>query len=174
MADIKSLVFCLALLQASMDAASAQDDQDAQRLDRMRFESAFADMIPLDRRLKVEVGSGPEGPGIRVIVDVGIAQDPRLLSAGQKGGDEYLMDVLLQSPSGRYFAVRCNGAGCMFSRSADDGYVIPGKLFVIPGDGCVYSTEQSGGTFNADSVRATHCLKNGTFEASEPAKGSDL
>ena len=127
MSGIRALACCIAMLLAAAAAVSAQEQPDSQRLDRMRFESAFAGVIPSNRRLKVEVGSGPEGPGVRVIVDIDIARDPRLLSPNGNSGDEYLMDVQLQRRARAVFAVRCNGSGCLFSQSAHEGYRISGR-----------------------------------------------
>jgi hypothetical protein len=151
-----------------------KDSQDAQRLDRMQFEADFADMIPPERRLRVDVASGLESSGIRLIVDVGITRDPQPLPAGPRDGSEYPMDVQVQSPGGGYFAVRCNTSGCVFSPSAQEGTVIRGKLFAIPGDGCIYSTTELGAA-SAASVRTAHCLKNGKLESvTQPIEGSDL
>ena len=140
-----------------------KDQAEADRIDRMRLESDFAGKIPPERRLKVEVASGLESAGIRLIVDLDIVRDPTPMPAGQQDGSEYPMDIQIEAPNGGYFAVHCNAVGCAFSPPGQRGDLIRGNLFAIPGDGCIYSTGEATG-IGAQSVQNVHCLENGQFE----------
>jgi hypothetical protein len=80
----------------------------------------------------------------------------------------YPLDVKLK-PDQDYLVVRCDSGGsndpqCVFSASQDpeqEGVAIPGLLFVMPGDGCVYS---AGHTNTMFAARALHCLEDGKLQ----------
>jgi hypothetical protein len=81
----------------------------------------------------------------------------------------YPLDVKLTAGDRDYLVVRCDSGGsndpqCVFSASQDpekDGVAIPGLVFVIPGDGCVYSAGHADTMF---SVRALHCRAGGVLK----------
>jgi hypothetical protein len=140
------------------------------------FDAASA-MIPMDQRKVKAVSFAATLPKIRLIVVSALAREPTLPPDEEKYKkfyDEagvymaYPLDVKLK-PDQDYLVVRCDSGGsndpqCVFSASQDpekEGVAIPGLLFVIPGDGCVYS---GGHTNNMFAARALHCLKDGVLQ----------
>jgi hypothetical protein len=133
-----------------------------------------AALVPADNRLVREVVS----KSITIVVDRRLAREPQLppeeptyQAAYAEAGVsmEYPLDVKLSTADPRYFVLRCDSGGsndpqCVFSTSQDpeqEGVAIPGTLFVIPGDGCVYSGGHNDNMFDA---RALHCLKGDALQ----------
>ena len=138
---------------------------------------AAAKMIPMDQRLVKPVQFDPALAKIRLVTVSALAREPKLPADEEKYKkfyDEagvtmaYPFDVKLKADQD-YLVVRCDSGGsndpqCVFSASQDpeqEGVAIPGLLFVIPGDGCVYS---AGHTNNMFPARALHCRKDGALQ----------
>jgi hypothetical protein len=159
---IRACLFLLLLLIApAMAVADSADDTHA---------AALA-MIPGADRLEKPVKFG-NAVAIVVVTDKRLARKPKLPPEEptyQKAYDEagvymvYVTDVKLRADDANYHVLRCDSGGsddpqCVFLTSQDangPGVAIPGRLFVIPGDGCVYS---AGHTDNMVDTRAVHCL----------------
>ena len=137
---------------------------------------AIAALIPTDQRMvkAVTLGSLPE---IRLVTTPTLAREPKLPQDEEKYRkfyDEagvymaYPLDVKLK-PDQDYLVVRCDSGGsddprCVFSTSQDperEGVAIAGLLFVMPGDGCIYSAGHANTMFSA---RALHCLQDGKLQ----------
>jgi len=81
----------------------------------------------------------------------------------------YPLDIKLSADDADYLVLRCDSGGsndpsCTFSASQDPdvpGASIPGTIFFIPGDGCVYS---GGHTNNMFAARALTCRKDGSLQ----------
>jgi hypothetical protein len=163
---MRRAVLIAALLTLSRTAAA----------DDALFEAA-ADLIPRQQRVVTTVILDPGIEKTRLVTVAGLSQAPALPAEEatyRKFYEDagvtmvYPLDVKLK-PDQDYLVVRCDSGGsndpqCVFSTSQDpaqEGVAIPGLLFVIPGDGCVYS---SGHTNNMFSARALHCLKEGVLQ----------
>jgi hypothetical protein len=161
------LFIAVLLLSPAMAVADGTDDT---------YAAALA-MIPAADRLEKPVKFG-EAVAITVVTDKRLVRKPKLPpeeSTYQKAYDDagvymvYVTDVKLHPSDADYHVLRCDSGGsddpqCVLSTTQDPngpGIAIPGRLFVIPGDGCVYS---AGHTDNMFDTRAAHC----------PAAGSDL
>ena len=135
-------------------------------------------LIPEAQRLTKEVVFDPGIQKITIITAKDLAREPTLPADEakyQKFYEEagvymaYPLDVKLKSGDKDYLVLRCDSGGsndpqCVLSASQDpekEGVAIPGTLFVMPGDGCVYS---SGHTNNMFAARALHCLKDGKLQ----------
>jgi hypothetical protein len=133
-------------------------------------------MIPADQRVEkpVKLGENNVAP-ILIITAKMLSREPTLPTDEAKYQKEYAdggvymtyaLDVKLKSDDAHYMVVRCDSGGsndpeCVFSTSTDpekDGVSIPGTVFAIPGDGCVYS---GGHTNNMFGARAIACLQGG-------------
>ena len=145
---------------------SAKDIADAQTL------------VPEAQRLVKDVVFDPAIQKITIITDKRLAREPKLPADEakyQKFYQEagvymaYPLDVKLAPDDKDYLVLRCDSGGsndpqCVLSASQDPdtpGDQIPGTLFVIPGDGCVYS---GGHTNTMFSARALHCRKDGKLQ----------
>jgi hypothetical protein len=134
-------------------------------------------MIPAAERLEKPVKFG-DTVAITVVTDKRLARMPKLPPEEptyQKAyGDAgiymvYVADVKLKAEDADYHVLRCDSGGsddpqCVLSASQDpeqEGTAIPGTLFIIPGDGCVYS---GGHTNNMFSARALTCRKDGKLQ----------
>jgi hypothetical protein len=134
-------------------------------------------MIPAADRLEKPVKFG-KAVAITVVMDKHLARAPRLPPeepAYQKGYDEagvymvYVTDVKLRADDVAYRVLRCDSGGsddpqCVIATTQDPngpGVAIPGRLFVIPGDGCVYSAGHADNMFD---TRAVHCLAGGELK----------
>jgi hypothetical protein len=132
-------------------------------------------LIPEAQRLTKEVVFDPGIQKITIITAKDLAREPTLPADEakyQKFYEEagvymaYPLDVKLKSGDKDYLVLRCDSGGsndpqCVLSASQDpeqEGVAIPGTLFVIPGDGCVYS---GGHTNNMFSARAVSCRQDG-------------
>jgi hypothetical protein len=150
--------------------------QTAQAEDRTKS-GAFA-LVPSAQRLVKEVVFDPAIQKITIVTDKALAREPKLPAdeaKHQKFYDEagvtmaYPLDVKLSADDKDYLVLRCDSGGsndpqCVFSDSQNpekEGVAIPGLLFVIPGDGCVYS---GGHTNTMFSARALHCRKDGKLQ----------
>jgi hypothetical protein len=159
-------VALLLLPQAAVAENSAKDIADAQAL------------VPEAQRLTKAVEFDPGIQKITIITDKSLAREPTLPADEpkyQKFYQEagvymaYPLDVKLSADDKDYLVLRCDSGGsndpqCVFSVSQDPdqpGVAIPGTLFVIPGDGCVYS---GGHTDNMFSARALHCRKGAELQ----------
>ena len=135
-------------------------------------------LVPEAQRLVKDVVFDPAIQKITIITDKALAREPKLPADEakyQKFYEEagvymaYPLDVKLAPDDKDYLVLRCDSGGsndpqCVLSASQDPdtpGVQIPGTLFVIPGDGCVYS---GGHTNNMFPFRALHCRKDGTLE----------
>ena len=160
----------IALLMLLSGAAQAESSADAL--------AAAQSLVPEARRLTLEVVFDPAVQKITIVTDKRLARAPKLPSDEakyQKFYEEagvymaYPLDVKLRPGDKDYLVLRCDSGGsddpeCVLSASPDPeqpGVQIPGTLFVIPGDGCVYSGGHSNGMFFA---RALHCLKEGKLQ----------
>jgi hypothetical protein len=138
---------------------------------------AAAEMIPMDQRRVEAVQFDPTLPKIRLVAVSALSREPKLPpdeETYKKFYDEagvymaYPLDVKLKADQD-FLVLRCDSGGsndpqCVFSASQDpeqEGVAIPGLLFVMPGDGCVYS---AGHTNTMFSARALHCLKDGKLQ----------
>lgn len=154
------LMVFLLLLPAAAAADDATDTHAA----------AFA-MIPAADRLEQPVKFG-NAIAITVVTDKRLARKPKLppeeptyRKAYEDAGVYmvYVTDVKLKADDADYRVLRCDSGGsddpqCVIATTQDPngpGVAIPGRLFVIPGDGCVYS---AGHTDNMFDTRAVHCL----------------
>ena len=134
--------------------------------------------MPEAQRLTKDVVFDPGIRKITIITDKSLAREPKLPqdeAKYQKFYEEagvymvYPLDVKLEADDKDYLVLRCDSGGsndpqCVLSASQDPdtpGVQISGTLFVIPGDGCVYS---GGHTNNMFSARALHCRKNGELQ----------
>jgi len=127
---------------------------------------SIAQKIPAERRLKSNVTFG-EGAGVVLIADKGLARGPRPRAADTLDRSAYPMDVRLRAGDPAYFTVHCYPSGCVFSDSPDfvrHGYAIVGKVFVIPGNGCIYSSGELNGLPSPLQFRPVHCLENGHLQ----------
>lgn len=157
----------LLLLSPAIAAADGADDTHA---------AALA-MIPAADRLEKPVKFG-DAVAITVVTDKRLARKPKLPPEEptyQKAYDDagvymvYVTDVKLKADDADYHVLRCDSGGsddpqCVFLTTQDangKGVAIPGRLFVIPGDGCVYS---AGHTDNMFDTRAVHCLVDGELK----------
>ncbi|HVT53117.1 MAG TPA: SH3 domain-containing protein [Dongiaceae bacterium] len=128
-------------------------------------------MIPAAERLEKPVKFG-DAVAITVVTDKRLARTPKLPPEEptyQKAYDDagvymvYVTDVKLKAEDADYHVLRCDSGGsddpqCVLSTTQDPngpGVAIPGRLFVIPGDGCVYSAGHADTMFD---TRAVHCL----------------
>ncbi|MDQ7250098.1 hypothetical protein [Dongia sedimenti] len=145
--------------------------------------AAFAEdgalaLVPEAQRLTKEVVFDPGIQKITIVTAKTLAREPKLPpdeAKYQKYYDEagvymaYPLDVKLSPDDRDYLVLRCDSGGsndpqCVFSASQDPeqpGVAIPGTLFVIPGDGCVYS---GGHTNTMFSARALHCRKGAALQ----------
>jgi hypothetical protein len=134
--------------------------------------------IAVPERLSKEVVFDPGIQKITIITTKALAREPKLPADEakyQKFYEEagvymaYPLDVKLSPDDKDYLVLRCDSGGsndpqCVFSASQDpekEGVAIPGTLFYIPGDGCVYS---GGHTNNMFSARALTCRKDGVLQ----------
>jgi hypothetical protein len=134
--------------------------------------------IAVPERLTKEVVFDPAIQKITIITVKALAREPKLPpdeATYQKFYEEagvtmaYPLDVKLSADDKDYLVLRCDSGGsndpqCVLSASQDPeqpGVAIPGTLFFIPGDGCVYS---GGHTNNMFDARALHCRKDGKLE----------
>ena len=134
-------------------------------------------MIPAADRLEKPVKFG-NAVAITVVTDKRLARKPKLPPEEptyQKAYDDagvymvYVTDVKLKVDDADYHVLRCDSGGsddpqCVIATTQDPngpGVDIPGRLFVIPGDGCVYS---AGHTDNMFDTRAVHCLAGGELK----------
>jgi hypothetical protein len=157
---IRAWLFVLLIVASSSAVALADETHDA----------ALA-MIPAADRLENPVKFG-NAVAITVVTDKRLARKPKLPAdepTYQKAyGDAgvymvYVTDVKLRADDADYHVLRCDSGGsddpqCVFATTQDPngpGVAIPGRLFVIPGDGCVYS---AGHTDNMFDTRVVHCL----------------
>jgi hypothetical protein len=155
------LIALLLLLPPAVALADSADDTHA---------AALA-MIPAADRLEKPVKFG-QAVAITVVTDKRLARTPKLPPEEptyQKAYDDagvymvYVTDVKLRGDDVDYHVLRCDSGGsddpqCVFLTTQDangPGVAIPGRLFVIPGDGCVYS---AGHTDNMFDTRAVHCM----------------
>src|SRR5690349_7725503 len=140
-----------------------------------------ADPIPeiaVPERLTKEVVFDPAIQKITIITTKALAREPKLPADEakyQKFYEEagvymaYPLDVKLGADDKDYLVLRCDSGGsndpqCVFSASQnpeDPGTAIPGTLFFIPGDGCVYA---SGHTNNMFSARALYCRQGAELQ----------
>ena len=156
----------LLLPGAALAETSAKDLADAQAL------------VPEAERLVKDVVFDPAIQKITIVTARTLARKPKLPADEekyQKFYDEagvymaYPLDVKLEASDKDYLVLRCDSGGsndpqCVLSASQDPdtpGTQIPGTLFVIPGDGCVYS---GGHTNNMFSARAVTCRKDGKLQ----------
>jgi hypothetical protein len=145
-------------------AALADGDNDTH--------AAALAMIPAADRLEKPVSFGGGAVDIVVVTDKRLARKPKLPPEEptyQKAYADagvtmvYVTDVKLRADDASYHVLRCDSGGsndpqCVLLTTQDangKGVAIPGRLFVIPGDGCVYS---AGHTDNMFDTRAVHCL----------------
>jgi hypothetical protein len=143
-----------------------------------RAEDGALALVPETQRLTKEVVFDPGIQKITIITAKDLARDPKLPADEakyQKFYDEagvtmaYPLDLKLSAEDKDYLVLRCDSGGsndpqCVFSASQDPeqpGVAIPGTLFVIPGDGCVYS---GGHTNTMFSARALHCRKGAELQ----------
>jgi hypothetical protein len=134
--------------------------------------------IAVPERVSKEVVFDPGIQKITIITTKALAREPKLPADEakyQKFYEEagvymaYPLDVKLSPDDKDYLVLRCDSGGsndpqCVFSASQDpekEGVAIPGTLFYIPGDGCVYS---GGHTNNMFSARALTCRKDGVLQ----------
>jgi hypothetical protein len=139
---------------------------------------AASTLVPEVQRLVKDVVFDPAIQKITIITAKNLAREPKLPPEEEiykKFYEEagvymaYPLDVKLEAGDKDYLVLRCDSGGsndpqCVLSASQDPekpGVQIPGTLFVIPGDGCVYS---GGHTNNMFSARALHCRKNGELQ----------
>jgi len=158
---IRALLCALLLVLPTLAAADSADDTHA---------AALA-MIPAADRLEQPVKFG-NAIAITVVTDKRLIRQPKLppeeptyLKAYDDAGVYmvYVTDVKLHPGDADYHVLRCDSGGsddpqCVLSTTQDPngpGVAIPGRLFVIPGDGCVYS---AGHTDNMFETRAAHCM----------------
>jgi hypothetical protein len=135
-------------------------------------------LVPEAQRLTKELVFDPGIQKITIVTAKDLAREPKLPpdeAKYQKFYEEagvtmaYPLDVKLSADDKDYLVLRCDSGGsndpqCVFSASQDpeqEGVAIPGLLFVVPGDGCVYS---SGHTNNMFAANALHCLKDGKLQ----------
>ena len=161
------LVCVLLLMLPTLAVADGADDTHA---------AALA-MIAAAQRLEMPVKFG-KAVAVTVVTDKRLARKPKLPPEEptyQKAYDEagvymvYVTDVKLSASDADYHVLRCDSGGsddpqCVFSMTQDadgPGVKIPGRLFVSPGDGCVYS---AGHTDNMFDTRAVHCVVNGELK----------
>jgi hypothetical protein len=152
------------LMLVSLAAVARADDAGDTRA------SALA-MIPAAQRLELPVKFG-NAMAITVVTDKRLARKPKLPPEEptyRKAYDDagvymvYVTDLKLKADDTEYRVMRCDSGGsddpqCVIATTQDPngpGVAIPGRLFVIPGDGCVYS---AGHTDNMFDTRAVHCL----------------
>jgi hypothetical protein len=160
---MRSLIIAALLMLSS--SASAEDDDGVK--------TAAEALVPADQRLQRDVVFDKAIEVITLIADKRLVREPKLppeestyRNDYEESGVymEYPMDVRLRATDPQYFVLRCNSGGsndpaCVYSISQDPeaaGTSIPGKLFVMPGDGCVYV---AGHTDNMFDSRARYCLK---------------
>jgi len=158
---IRVLVCAVLLALPTLAVADSADDTHA----------AALTMIPAAQRVEMPVKFG-KAVAITVVTDKRLTRKPKLPpeeAAYQKAYDDagvymvYVTDVKLHPSDTDYHVLRCDSGGsddpqCVLSTTQDPngpGVAIPGRLFVIPGDGCVYS---AGHTDNMFDTRAAHCL----------------
>jgi hypothetical protein len=135
-------------------------------------------LVPEAQRLTKEVVFAPGVQKIVIVIGNDLAHEPKLPADEEKYKkfyDEagvymaYPLDVKLSADDKDFLVLRCDSGGsndpqCVFSASQDPeqpGVAIPGTLFVIPGDGCVYS---GGHTNNMFSARALHCRRDAALQ----------
>jgi hypothetical protein len=135
-------------------------------------------LVPEAKRLTKEVVFDPGIQKITIVTAKDLARDPKLPADEakyQKFYDEagvymaYPLDVKLSADDKDFLVLRCDSGGsndpqCVFSAAQDPdtpGVAILGTLFVIPGDGCVYS---GGHTNNMFSARALYCRKGAVLQ----------
>jgi hypothetical protein len=143
-----------------------------------RAEDSALALVPEAQRLTKDVVFDPGIQKITIVTAKDLACKPTLPADEpkyRKFYDEagvymaYPLDVKLSAGDKDYLVLRCDSGGsndpqCVFSASQDPeqpGVAIPGTLFVIPGDGCVYS---GGHTNNMFSARALTCRKDGKLQ----------
>jgi hypothetical protein len=132
-------------------------------------------MIPADQRVEKPVKFGDNVSPIVIITSKSLSREPVLPTDEPKYQKyysdagvymTYALDVKLKPDDADFMVVRCDSGGsndpeCVFSASTDpekEGLSIPGTIFAIPGDGCVYS---GGHTDNMFGARAVSCLQGG-------------
>jgi hypothetical protein len=142
------------------------------------FAQDASSLVPEAQRLTKEVVFDPAIQKITIVTAKDLAREPKLPADEakyQKFYDEagvymaYPLDVKLAADDKDYLVLRCDSGGsndpqCVLSASQDpeqEGVAIPGTLFVIPGDGCVYS---GGHTNNMFAARALTCRKDGKLQ----------
>ncbi len=135
-------------------------------------------LVPEARRLVKDVVFDPGIQKITIVTARDLAREPKLPADEAKYRKfyeeagvtmAYPLDVKLSADDRDFLVLRCDSGGsndpqCVFSASQDPdqpGVAIPGTLFVIPGDGCVYS---GGHTDNMFSARALTCRKGGELQ----------
>jgi hypothetical protein len=141
-------------------------------------QDAALSLVPEAQRLTKEVVFDPAIQKITIVTAKDLARAPKLPADEpkyQKFYEEagvymaYPLDVKLTADDKDYLVLRCDSGGsndpqCVLSASQDpeqEGTAIPGTLFIIPGDGCVYS---GGHTNNMFSARALTCRKDGKLQ----------
>jgi len=156
----------LLLPGAALAENSAEDLADASAL------------VPEAERLVKDVVFDPAIQRITIVTDKRLAREPKLPADEAKYRKfyeeagvymAYPLDVKLSPDDKDYLVLRCDSGGsndpqCVLSASQDPdtpGTQIPGTLFVIPGDGCVYS---GGHTNNMFSARALTCRRDGKLQ----------
>jgi hypothetical protein len=165
---VKRLLLAAALLALPRIAAAEED----------AVKAGAEAMIPADQRLERVVQLDPSLAPITLITTKALARAPKLPADEPKYQKFYAdagvtmaypLDVKLKAGDKDYLVVRCDSGGsndpeCVFSASQDpekEGVAIPGVVFTIPGDGCVYS---GGHTDNMFGARALHCLSGGVLK----------
>lgn len=140
-------------------------------------DDAASALVPEAQRLTKDVVFDPAIQKITIVVAKDLAREPKLPADEEKYRRfyeeagvtmAYPLDVKLAPGDADYLVLRCDSGGsndpeCVFSASQDPeqpGTAIPGTLFVIPGDGCVYS---GGHTNNMFSARALFCRRGATL-----------
>jgi hypothetical protein len=142
------------------------------------LKASGAAMIAAEQRLEKVVRFDPSLAPISIFTARSLAREPKLPAAEPRYQEffsaagvqmAYALDVKLKADDEDYLVVRCNSGGsndpeCVFSASQDPaqpGVAIPGSVFVIPGDGCVYS---GGHTNRMFGTRALSCVSAGVLK----------
>jgi hypothetical protein len=141
-------------------------------------DDAALGLVPEAQRLTKQVIFDPAIQKITIVTAKDLAREPKLPADEEKYKKffeeagvymAYPLDVKLNADDTDYLVLRCDSGGsndpqCVLSTSQDpekEGVAIPGTLFVIPGDGCVYS---GGHTNNMFAAHALHCRKDGSLQ----------
>jgi hypothetical protein len=141
-------------------------------------EDGASALVPEAQRITNEVVFDPAIQKITIVTAKDLAREPKLPPDEAKYRKfyeqagvymAYPLGVKLSADDKDYLVLRCDSGGsndpqCVLSASQDpekEGVTIPGTLFVIPGDGCVYS---GGHTNNMFSARALTCRKDGKLQ----------